>query len=397
MKFPSIPITGVGLVTAAGRGVGPAWEALCAERTLLIADADPELAGFSPCRTARCAPIDPESFGADRRAARIMGHQTHMLLAAVHEAMDDASTLPEMEEEDIAFFAGMDSVDPRRGDLMDAVRETDSPVDLGHFFREGMDAIPPLWPLGMLNAIGFSQAAIQHRWRGENAVFSAGADAAARAVREAAASVGSGKARISLAAGVSGVISARMLARAALRNGSRGDAEELGEGAGVIRFEKPEEADPSGILVWLKGYSSSRALEKRGGLAGAIRESARSALTSAGLAPDGVDLLVIHGADASRLDAAEAEALDSLFGDRKPRGLATKGVFGHLWGGSPVLDLIMAIKALDEADALPHLRMREKSFQDAVRPPARDAYRNALVLVQGFDGVCSGLVVGKNA
>ena len=333
MKFTPVPITGAGLVTAAGRGVEPAWEALCAGRSLLAPDADPELAGFPPIETARCARIDPESVGADRRAARIMGHHTHMLLAAVNEALEGAQAVSNLEEEEIAFFAGMDSVDPERDDLLGAVKESGGQLDLAHFFTKGMDSIHPLWPLGLLNAIGFSQAAIQHRWRGENAVFSSGPEATARAFCEAADSIGTGKARLAFCAGVSGVVSARMLARARLR-GVRPQAGGLGEGAGVIRLDKPGDTDASCILGWLKGYSSARALKKRGGLARAVQASAKGALTSAGLNPEEVDLLVIHGEGEPRADKAEAEAIRALLGDHKPWGLATKGVFGHLWGGA---------------------------------------------------------------
>ncbi len=395
MKSPPLPITGVGLVTAAGRGVEPAWEALCAGRSLLSPDADPELAGFPPLKTARCEPIDPESIGADRRAARLMGHHTHMLLAAVHDALADAPVNLEMAGEEVAFFAGMDSVDPGKDDLQGAVRESRSQVDLGHFFTEGMDTIPPLWPLGLLNAIGFSQVAIQHGWRGENAVFSAGAGATARAICEAAASVALGKARLALSAGVSGVVSARMLARA-VKRGAWPAAWGLGEGAGVIRFEGLDDADGDKILGWLKGCSSVRALKKRGGLAWAIQDSAQAALSRAGLAPEKVDLLVIHGEGEPRADGAEAGAISAIFGSHKPWGLATKGIFGHLWGGSPALDLIIALRALAEAGSLPPPGMMEELFQGAAGGPEPDELQNALVLLQGFDGVCSGFVVGKS-
>jgi len=396
VKFTPVPITGAGLVTAAGRGVEPAWEALCAGRSLLALDTDPELTGFPPIETARCARIDPESVGADRRAARTMGHHTHMLLAAVHDLVTGTPAVSEMEEEEIAFFAGMDSVDPGKDDLLGAVRDSRDRVDLVHFFSEGMDTIPPLWPLSMVNAIGFSQAAIQHRWRGENAVFSAGPEAAARAACEAADSIGTGKARLALCAGVSGVVSARMLARAQ-RRGVWPQAGGLGEGAGVIRIEKPEEIDRSKILGWLKGYSSVRALKKRGGLARAVQTSAEGALASAALTPDKVDLLVIYGEGDSRADGAEAQAIHALLGGHKPWGLATKGVFGHLWGGSTVLDLIMAMKALAVGAPPPTSAAEGGLFRDAAGGPGRDELENALVLLQGFDGVCAALLVGKNA
>ena len=395
MNSPPLPITGVGLVTAAGRGVEPAWEALCAGRSLLALDADPELAGFPPIETARCARIDPESIGADRRAARLMGHHTHMLLAAVHDALAGAPAALEMAGEEIAFFAGMDSVDPGSDELLGAARESEGGVDLGHFFSEGMDTIPPLWPLGLLNAIGFSQVAIQHGWRGENAVFSAGAEATARAVCEAAASVTLGKARLAFSAGVSGVVSARMLARAA-RRGAWPVAWGMGEGAGVIRFERVDDADPDKILGWLKGYSSVRALKKRGGLAWAIQESAQAALSRAGLTPEKVDLLVIHGEGEPLADGAEAQAISAVFGGHKPWGLATKGIFGHLWGGSPALDLIIALKALAEGGSLPPPAVMENLFRGAAGGLEPDEPQNALVLLQGFDGVCAGFVVGKS-
>jgi len=396
VKFTPVPITGAGLVTAAGRGVEPAWAALCAGRSLLAPDTDPELTGFPPIQTARCARIDPESVGADRRAARTMGHHTHMLLAAVHDLVTGAPAVSEMEEDEIAFFAGMDSVDPGKDDLMGAVRDSRDRVDLVHFFSEGMDTIPPLWPLSMVNAIGFSQAAIQHRWRGENAVFSAGPEAAARAACEAADSICTGKARLALCAGVSGVVSARMLARAQ-RRGVWPQAGGLGEGAGVIRIEKPEEIDRSKILGWLKGYSSVRALKKRGGLARAVQTSAEGALASAALTPDKVDLLVIHGEGESRADGAEAQAIRALLGGHKPWGLATKGVFGHLWGGSTVLDLIMAMKVLVVGAPPPTSAAEGGLFRDAAGGPGRDELENALVLLQGFDGVCAAILVGKNA
>lgn len=324
-----------------------------------------------------------------------MGHHTHMLLAAIHDLAAEAPADPAAAEEEVAFFAGMDSVDPEKHDLLGAVRESEGRLDLGHFFSEGMDAIPPLWPLGLLNAIGFSQAAIQHRWRGENAVFSAGPEATARAVCEASDSVRAGKAKLALAAGVSGVVSARMLARAQ-RRGIWPRAGGLGEGAGVIRLEKPGEADLSDTLGWLMGHCSVRALEKRGGLTRAVQESAVGALACAGLKPDDVDLLVIHGEGESGADGAEAGAISAVFGDHKPWGLATKGVFGHLWGGSPALDLIMAIKALAEGAPPTPPAAAGGLFRDAAGGSGRDELKNALVLLQGFDGVCAGFVVGKD-
>ncbi len=393
MRSSPLPITGAGLVTAAGIGVAPAWEALCARRSFLVLDPDSELAGFAPIRTARCGRIDPESLGADRRAAKLMRGHTHMLLAAVHDALRDAPLAPEMAGAEVAFFAGMDSVDPASDDLMGAVHKSGAEVNLRRFFGEEMDRIPPLWPLELLNAIGFSQVAIQHQLQGENAVFSAGPEAGARAICEAAASVRLGKARLGLAAGVSGRISARMLARAAM-SGALPGAWGLGEGAAVVLFG--ETVQPEGIRGWLKGQASVRALARRGGLARAIQRSAETALSLAGLRPDEVDLLVICGEGRAEADRAEAEALSAIFKAGRPLLLATKGVFGHLWGASPALDLIIAAKALAEGEVPPPHGIADEAFQGVERTSGRREMRDALLLLQGFGGVCAAFVVGKN-
>ncbi|MDA1001531.1 MAG: beta-ketoacyl synthase N-terminal-like domain-containing protein, partial [bacterium] len=178
--FSPLRVAGAHLVTAAGEGVGPAWEALLAGRTLL--SPDPELSGFAPIATARCRPIDPAALGVDVRAARLMDHHTHMMLLSVAGALRAAGLGPEeISEGALAFYVGMDSVDPRDGDIMPAVAGSvgaGGRLDLGRFFSGGLNRIPPLWALSMVNAIAFCQIAIQYQIHGDNAVFTPGADAA---------------------------------------------------------------------------------------------------------------------------------------------------------------------------------------------------------------------------
>ncbi|MDP6620251.1 MAG: beta-ketoacyl synthase N-terminal-like domain-containing protein, partial [Nitrospinota bacterium] len=210
----SVAITGAGVITAAGRGLDAAWEALCRGETFLAPDPDPDLAGFAPLAAARCAPLDAGALGVDRRTARIMAHHSHMLMACVLDAIGPEAGAA--SGTDVAFFAGMDSVDPKDADVMPGVAVScgkDGGVDPERFFLAGIDRIHPLWPLGMLNALGFCQAAIRFGLRGENAVFTPGAGAACQAVTEAAYALQEGKARTALAAGVSAVLSARSVAR----------------------------------------------------------------------------------------------------------------------------------------------------------------------------------------
>lgn len=398
------------MVSAAGRGVDAAWEALCEGKSFLALDADPGLAGFAPIASARCAPIDPELLGADRRAARIMGHHTHMLLAAMSEAVEQSGE--DIGGEETAFFAGMDSVDPEEGDLVSAAlaaREEDG-VDLNKFYDEGMAQIPPLWPLGMLNAIGFCQVAIQFDLRGENGTFSPGPEASARALIEAAESLREEKAGAALAAGVSPSVSARSVARYINRGflSASGDGEfprpfsgagaaALGEGAGVLLIEPGEALRARGgaVMGYLRGWGRATALDESAGLKEAIRDSIGAAFGSAGVAPGDVDLVVVHGGGCPDDDAAEAAALLSVFGGCRPRALATKGAFGHLLGASPIVDLLLALRALGEGVVPPSPGMGDMA-RDALEfsdVPVAAEMKTALVLSRGFEGSCAAFCV----
>lgn len=411
MSFP-VAVTGAGVVTAAGRGLDATWEALCRGETFLAPDPDPNLAGFAPLATARCAPLDAGALGVDRRAARIMAPHSHMLMACVLDAAGPEAGAA--SGADVAFFAGMDSVDPEDADVMPGVaasRGEDGGVDPERFFSAGIDRIHPLWPLGMLNAMGFCQAAIRFGLRGDNAVFTPGAGAACQAVAEAAYALQEGEARAALAAGVSAVLSARSVARyrgaGLLRPASGGgaevprpfaggDATALGEGACVLRMEPKGvlgEKAAGGDLGALTGWGAARSLNGAAGRAEALRRAAGAALRSAGREPGEVALVVVHGDGRAETDAAEREALSALFGPRRPGGLATKGAFGHLLGAAPVLDLLLALRALGRGILPPSPGaaagdfLRFASKPEEMRPPGA-----GLVLAQGFDGVCGALV-----
>jgi 3-oxoacyl-(acyl-carrier-protein) synthase len=405
----ALAVTGGGIVTAAGRGLDAAWEALCAGRSFLAPD--DELAGLFPTQkaieTARCVPPGPELLGADRRAARLMGRHTHMLLAAVSDALDEAGALAEvgrkeagLSGEEMAFFAGMDSVDPGEADFVSAVqasRVEGGGVDLGRFFNEGMTQIPPLWPLGMLNSTAFCQVAIQFGLRGENGLFSPGAEAAAQAVIEAAESLREGMAGAALAAGVSPAVSVRSVARYLKRGLLKPDGvAALGEGAASLLLEPEGAAGGKPRLGHIRGWGRATAGDEPGDLAEAVRDSAAAALQRAEIGPGRVGLVVVHGGGNVEEDEAEAEGLAAVLGGHRPLALATKGAFGHLLGGGPAVDLLIALRAMAEGAVPPspgakNLGGDVLEFPDRTKAARLEA---GLVLVRGFDGACAAFAAG---
>src|SRR5688572_7817894 len=127
------------------------------------------------------------------------------------------------------------------------------------------------------------------------------------------------------------------------------------------------------------------------------RLAMQSALDSAGLAPDAIDYVNLHGTGTPSNDAAEDQAVVGLLGDRVPVS-STKGMTGHTLGAAGAVEALIAVLALEEGHIPgspgtrtldPELRAR---YEVAGRP-ARLA--RAMSNSFGFGGSNCSLVFGR--
>jgi len=346
-------ITGIGAVSALGASARATWAALLAGRSGVAAGVDASPAWSAPGGVARVSGPDAEGLGVDARTARIMGHAALMMLQAGREALDTAG-LPatEVEPERTACFAGLGMVDPEPDDLRRAVlraRGRDG-IDYARFFADAYREIHPLWPLAMLNNVGFSLAAERLGARGENAVFSPCADAAFMALVEAASTVAERRAEVALAAGASESATVRSLARAHLAGAGGSERPVvLGEAAAVLVVEPEARAHSRGarplasVAGW--GFGFGAAPER------ALADAMGAALDRAGADGSDLDAVLLAGVDGSA--APELGAIDDLLGSQGAAALlASKHALGCAGPGGAALDLVLAVMMVS-ADALP--------------------------------------------
>jgi 3-oxoacyl-[acyl-carrier-protein] synthase II len=85
------------------------------------------------------------------------------------------------------------------------------------------------------------------------------------------------------------------------------------------------------------------------------------ALSSAGITPSDVDLVVAHGTGTELNDPAEATALQSVLAAGGPGPLVTavKGAIGHTSGASPLHSLDVALRCLAGGQVPPVVGLRE--------------------------------------
>jgi 3-oxoacyl-[acyl-carrier-protein] synthase I len=170
----------------------------------------------------------------------------------------------------------------------------------------------------------------------------------------------------------------------------------FGEGAAAVMLEKAVEAEARGAFVVGEFLGSGCVTEATGVLkvradGDGLSRAIQVALDEAGLSAEAVGLIVAHGNGTPASDASEAYAFRQIFGNNLPPVTAFKWAFGHLIAASGILDLTLALKALEQriAPGMPTLQAADPEFPWlTVQPQAQPVRSNvALVCCRGFGGM----------
>ncbi|WP_156725746.1 beta-ketoacyl synthase N-terminal-like domain-containing protein [Streptomyces apocyni] len=161
----------------------------------------------------------------------------------------------------------------------------------------------------------------------------------------------------------------------------------LGEGAGFMVLEPVGRAAARGarVLAELGGYGLScdgyhqTAPDPSG--KGACAAMAQ-ALDTAGLTPDDVDYLNLHGTGTPANDASEPKALKLLFGQEIPPASSTKSILGHTLGAAGAVEAVVSTLAIDRGTLPPTINTRgaaSPSGLDIVPDTGREARPDVVV------------------
>jgi 3-oxoacyl-[acyl-carrier-protein] synthase-1 len=122
----------------------------------------------------------------------------------------------------------------------------------------------------------------------------------------------------------------------------------------------------------------------------------RAALADAGLGPEAVDYLNLHGTGTPGNDAAEDRAVLTVFGHGLPCS-STKGATGHTLGAAGGVEAVLCLLALREGLLPANLNLHERDPQLAAALVTRPTPRRLSVVASnsfGFGGSNACLVFG---
>jgi 3-oxoacyl-(acyl-carrier-protein) synthase len=120
----------------------------------------------------------------------------------------------------------------------------------------------------------------------------------------------------------------------------------------------------------------------------------RDAYRRAGLGPEDIDVVMLHGSGTQLNDVAEATALAGVFADADAAPLMTaiKSMTGHTLGGSGLLSVVMAVLSLRHGVVPPIFGLTDPiseadGFQLVRDRPAHGDLRTAQINAFGFGGI----------
>ena len=374
MELKRVVVTGLGALTPLGNDVKTTWENLVKGESGAGPITHFDCSKFKTQFACEVKDFDPSKFF-DRKQARTLDLYAMYALVAANQAIDDAKLDDENLDKNrigVIFAAGI-------GGLHTFEEEA------GYFAVHGKEQGPkynPYFIPKMISDIAAGHISIEHEFRGPNfGTVSACASSntalidAFNLVRlgMADAIVTGGAEAAIFPAGVGGFNSMKALStrnddpKSASRpfSGSR-DGFVMGEGAAALVLEELEHAKARGAHIYAEvaggGMSADAhhitATHPEGLGAKLVMENA---LKDAGMKPEDIDYVNVHGTSTPVGDVGEVKAIKDVFGNHayKMNLSSTKSMTGHLLGAAGAAEAIFSIKAINDGVVPPTINHEE--------------------------------------
>jgi nodulation protein E len=376
-----VAVTGVGVVSALGRGAAEFWEGLCEGRS-----------GFAPIEAVDCSALrfglgaeardfDP-ALHFEAREADFLDRFAQFAVVAARAAVRDAGLDP-------GRIAAPERTAVIAGSCVGGLLSQEA--GYVQLFIEGRTRPHPLTIARTMANAGASQISMDMGITGPAFTTSSACSSANHAIGTAFGMVRHGMAEMAITGGSEapftvGNLAAwdamRVVAPDACRPFSRDRrGMMLGEGGAMLVLEPMERARARGARIYaeLVGFgmsSDAHHLTQPSG-EGAVR-AMRAALEDAGVRPEQVGYVNAHGTGTLANDATECAAIRTLLGPHADRVAisSTKSMHGHALGAAGALEAVATVLALHHGVLPPTIGHREPDPAcdlDVIPNDARDA------------------------
>ncbi len=359
MVLNRVVVTGLGALTPLGKTVPEYWEGLRSGVSGCDTIKQFDVSKFKTRFACEVKDFDPTLY-LDRKEARKMDRYCQFALIASDEAVKDAGITAENADPDrvgVIFASGIGGLITFQEEVMNFAS------------GDGTPRFNPFFIPKMILDIAAGQISMRHGFRGPNFAVVSACASSTNAIIDAFDNIRLGKADIIITGGSEAVISAAGVGgfNAMKALSERNDSPEtasrpfdrdrdgfvMGEGAGVLVLEKLEHALARGAKIYCEiggGGATADAHHITAphpeGLG--AKNVMTAALADAGLNPQDIDYINVHGTSTPLGDIAETKAILNVFGDHayKLNISSTKSMTGHCLGAAGALEALACIMAV---------------------------------------------------
>jgi 3-oxoacyl-[acyl-carrier-protein] synthase II len=359
MELKRVVVTGLGTINPLGKNVEEYWEGLrngvSGAGPITRFDASKYKTRFA-CEIKN---FDPNEYLNRKEVQKHDMYAQYAYIAAAQAIVNSGLDLSKIDKDEVGVIwgAGIGGLDTFYQSVTDFNSNPDNP------------RFSPFFIPKMIANMASGNIAMQYGFRGPTITTVTACASATHAMIDAATYIRIGKANIFIAGGSeaaitqAGVGGFNAMHALSTRNDDPKTASRpfdkdrdgfvMGEGAGALILEEYEHAIARGATIWAElvggGMSTDAyhmtAPDPEGGGATLVM---RRALDDAGLQPEDIDYINVHGTSTGLGDIAEPKAIKKVFGDHvyKVAISATKSMTGHLLGAAGAVEAIACILAM---------------------------------------------------
>ena len=379
MELKRVVVTGLGAITPLGNSAEETWKKLLAGTSGAAPITHFDATNFKTQFACEVKDFKPEDFGIDRKEARKMDLYCQYAIASAKQAIDDSQL-------------NLDTVDKNRvgvvyGVGIGGIKTFEE--EIRAYERSGSTVGPKFGPFfipKMIADIAAGHISIMYGFHGPNYVTTSACASSTHALADAFNLIRLGKADIIVSGGseaaiteggVGGFTAMKALStrndepeKASRPFSASRDGFIMGEGSGCLILEELEHAKARGAKIYAEMVGEGMSADAHHITAshpeglGAILVM-KNALEDAGLQPEDIDYINVHGTSTHVGDISEAKAIKEVFGAHafELNISSTKSMTGHLLGAAGAVEALISVLSVQN-DIVPPTINHDAEDQD---------------------------------
>ena len=377
MELKRVVVTGLGAITPVGNNPEETWNNLLAGKSgaapITLFDASQFKTQFA-CEVKGFNPNDY----IDRKEARKMDRYAQLAMAAAVQAVDDSKMDVEGVDKNrigVVFGVGIGGIKTFEDEVGYYAQHKENGPKFNPFF------IPK-----MISDIAAGQISIRFGFHGPNYATTSACASSTNALADAFNLIRLGKADAIVAGGAEAAICAcgvggfNAMHALSTRNDDPEHASRpfsasrdgfiMGEGAGCLILEELEHAKARGAKIYAEMVGEGMSADAYHitashpeGLGATL--VMKNALEDAGMKPEDIDYINVHGTSTPVGDISEVKAIQQLFGEHayKLNISSTKSMTGHLLGAAGAVEAMVSVLSVKN-DIIPPTINHEEDDKD---------------------------------